>query len=132
MTSRYLEAFRMMWDAFPEPAMLIDGQHKVVAINAVGRLVGIVPGMKCEGLNPMRRPESAFAPPEEALRTRETVVGVSETNGRPRVGILGSRGRDPRISLSISGSECSMPLWRPSGRELCRIIGNKSSLTTSC
>ena len=80
--AKQVEAFRLMWDAFPEPAMLIGDGRKVLAANALGRRLGITAGSRCGGLAPVEAPPVRNS--MERLRdTQSALVEIAEANGEP-------------------------------------------------
>ncbi len=48
----YVHAFDLMWELFPEPALLVRKDRTVVAANAQARRMGRLEGGKCFGLVP--------------------------------------------------------------------------------
>ncbi len=42
-----IEAFNMMWDAFPSMVMLLKKDRTIVAANKLARDLGVQPGLKC-------------------------------------------------------------------------------------
>jgi hypothetical protein len=80
--AKQVEAFRLMWDAFPEPAMLIGDGRKVLAANALGRRFGVTPGSTCGGLAPVDAPP-AYDPMERLRDTQSALVELTEASGRP-------------------------------------------------
>lgn len=80
--AKQVEAFRLMWDAFPEPAMLIGDGRKVLAANALGRRLGVTAGSTCGGLAPVRA-APAHNPMEQLRDTQSALVEIAEANGQP-------------------------------------------------
>lgn len=80
--AKQVEAFRLMWDAFPEPAMLVGDGRKVLAANALGRRLGITAGSRCGGLAPVEAPPT-HNPMEQLRDTRSALVELAEANGEP-------------------------------------------------
>ncbi len=48
----FLDAFQTMWGPFPEPVMLVHKNRTILAVNDLGRTIGIPAGTKCFTLNP--------------------------------------------------------------------------------
>jgi hypothetical protein len=80
--ARQVEAFRLMWDAFPEPAMLVGESRKVLAANALARRLGVRPGCMCGGLAPLEV-SAAHNPMERLQNTRSALVELADANGWP-------------------------------------------------
>lgn len=80
--AKQVEAFRLMWDAFPEPAMLIGEGRKILAANALGRRLGLSSGSTCEGLASLDA-SVAHNPMEHLRRTQSALVELGEANGQP-------------------------------------------------
>lgn len=80
--AKHVEAFRLMWDTFPEPAMLIGDGRKVLAANALGRRLGITAGSRCAGLAPVEAPPK-HDPMEQLRDTQAALVELAEANGEP-------------------------------------------------
>ncbi|OLN28843.1 hypothetical protein DVDV_1408 [Desulfovibrio sp. DV] len=47
VTQEILDAFHLMWDLHPGPAMLVRANREIVAVNATGKELGIPEGIKC-------------------------------------------------------------------------------------
>ena len=45
-----LDAFHLMWDLHPSPAMLVRANREIVAVNTTGKELGIPAGAKCFSL----------------------------------------------------------------------------------
>lgn len=80
--AKQVEAFRLMWDAFPEPAMLIGDGRKVLAANALGRRLGVTAGSMCGGLAPVEALPT-HNPIEQLRDTQSALVELAEANGQP-------------------------------------------------
>ena len=52
--SKVIESFHLMYDDFPEPAMLIHKSREMLAVNKACKLLGVAPGMFC---NKQGKPE---------------------------------------------------------------------------
>ena len=46
------KAFELMWGKFPEPVMLVRRDRTVIANNDLCKAYGMVPGNKCNAVNP--------------------------------------------------------------------------------
>ena len=43
-------SFHLMWGNYPFPAMLINSDHEIQAVNRLARELGITPGIRCHAL----------------------------------------------------------------------------------
>ena len=46
------ESFRLMWDCFPHPVLLLHKSREIVDANEAARKLGVVPGIKCRDISP--------------------------------------------------------------------------------
>ncbi len=46
------EAFRMMWDSFPHPVLLLQKNRTIVDSNKLARDLGVPAGVKCREISP--------------------------------------------------------------------------------
>ncbi len=50
--AKVIEAFKLMWGNFPEPATLVHKSREIIAVNAAGRDFGREEGLNCAKLGP--------------------------------------------------------------------------------
>lgn len=93
--AKQVDAFRLMWDAFPEPAMLIGDGWRVLAANALGRRLGITAGGRCGGLAPVEAPPT-HNPMERLRNARSALVELAEANGQAVLPLLGAGRGGPK------------------------------------
>ncbi|HXP97198.1 MAG TPA: hypothetical protein VN809_10830 [Telmatospirillum sp.] len=81
----YVQAFDLMWELFPEPALLVHKDRTVLAANAVARQFGRKEGEKCFGATPSgggaNHCRSCKA--DRALQDRQAISEVSLDLGGP-------------------------------------------------
>ena len=46
------ELFRLMWDNFPHPVLLLKKNRKIIDANRMARALGVVQGIKCRDISP--------------------------------------------------------------------------------
>ncbi len=51
-----LESFRLMWNLYPGPVMLIHKDREILALNKAAKELGISAGIKCHSLYPSETP----------------------------------------------------------------------------
>ena len=47
-----IESFRLMWDCFPHPVLLLHKSRTIVDANEAARKLGVVSGIKCRDISP--------------------------------------------------------------------------------
>lgn len=62
-----IDAFRAMYDHYPESVMLIHKSREIIAVNPAGASIGREPGMRCSQLQPLISHAGCMA--DEAIRT---------------------------------------------------------------
>ena len=75
-----IKAFHLMWDNYPESAMLIDKKRNIIAANKVAPSTGRIEGNKCALVEPLEQHKGCRA--EEAWKN-------GEASYRKKVGKLG-------------------------------------------
>ncbi len=73
----YVQAFDLMWEMFPEPALLVRKDRTVVAANASARRLGRKEGSKCLGVLPLVGGRSKSRKADQALQQREAMSEVA-------------------------------------------------------
>lgn len=81
-----IKAFHLMWDNYPESAMLIDKKRNIIAANKVAPSTGRIEGNKCALVEPLEQHKGCRA--EEAWKN-------GEASYRKKVGKLGIGGPLP-------------------------------------
>ena len=64
-----IKAFHLMWDNYPESAMLIDKKRNIIAANKVAPSTGRIEGNKCALVEPLEQHKGCRA--EEAWKNGE-------------------------------------------------------------
>lgn len=54
-----IKAFHLMWDNYPESAMLVDKARNIVAANKIAPSTGRIAGQKCVLVEPLERIRAA-------------------------------------------------------------------------
>lgn len=49
---RISESFRMMWDNFPQPVLLLQKSRKIIDANQAARNLGVFSGVQCRDISP--------------------------------------------------------------------------------
>ena len=75
-----IKAFHLMWDNYPESAMLIDKKRNIIAANKIAPSTGRIEGNKCALVEPLEQHKGCLA--EEAWEK-------GEASYRKKVGKLG-------------------------------------------
>jgi hypothetical protein len=87
MEQNILDAFQTMWGPFPEPVMLIRKDRTILAVNDLGRSLGIPEGARCFSLNPEAGDSCCKrCKANEALREQHAVCSEETQNGTRIIG----------------------------------------------
>jgi hypothetical protein len=80
---KYLESFRLMWESFPAPVMLLHRNRMILATNQAARTAGVRIGSKCFELNPEEgKDHCKHCKAQQALKTRRAVVAKEMHEGQ--------------------------------------------------
>ncbi len=113
-------AFHLMWDAFPAVVMLIRKDRTIVDVNALGKRLGVTPGVKCfELTGECGVHEQCLANQALAEQTAKRGVGyVAALQGVYDAYWLPVPGRDDLyVHLSVDVSEFADPERFPELRD---------------
>ncbi len=76
-----IQSFNLMWDSFPHVVLLLNQSRSVLAVNRLGRDLGISPGTKCfqltqaNGVHPVCKADAA-------LKDGQSRRSTGASNGR--------------------------------------------------
>jgi hypothetical protein len=81
--SNFLESFRLMWDFFPSPVMLLHRDRTILATNQAAKSAGVPIGAKCFQLNPEEgKDHCKQCKAQKALTRRQAVVAKETQEGK--------------------------------------------------
>lgn len=83
-TQEIIDSFQRMWGTFPEPVMLVHKNRTVLAVNDLGKSLGIPLEIKCFSLNHAEKGINGHChgcKANEALRTGHAIARKETVNG---------------------------------------------------
>ena len=82
--SKVIDAFHLMWENFPEPAMLVHKNRDILAVNECFSKLGVVVGRKCTSIGAPEEHNGCLA--NQALASGRAAYSKSESNGKTVIG----------------------------------------------
>lgn len=80
--SEICKSFRLMWDGFPYPVLLVEKNRNIVDVNESARNLGVPVGVRCRDISPYPDKCKNFCQANEALESGKTRRMVSRENGK--------------------------------------------------
>lgn len=78
--SEVIKAFHIMFDNYPESAMLIDRERNIIAVNKIAPSTGRTEGIKCAAVQPLEQHKGCKL---------NAAIETTETTYRKKIGALG-------------------------------------------
>lgn len=72
-----IKAFHLMWDNYPESAMLIDKKRNIIAANKVAPSTGRIEGNKCALVEPLENSTRAAGQKKRGRMVKPVIVKKS-------------------------------------------------------
>ncbi|MGE4496463.1 MAG: hypothetical protein AB7E48_01175 [Deferribacterales bacterium] len=72
---KVIEAFKLTWEEYPSPVMLLSRKHDILALNKAGEQNGIPTGIKCHSLGDSSS-HAKYCKAAAALKSRKAVRHV--------------------------------------------------------